>query len=336
MVNLNEIAKLDDTKAYGDEIEKLIPSGSDLLSNEYNSPGAILREIKRLQSLNEDDLNFPGLDALGGINVAIDAFRKDKKAAIEALGKKYEQFTQQGPQDRFDLPPLKDGLLGIKAAGSEQGQAQAEVMRKIKDAKMMDDAKEEPYDGPFGKLGEYFSKNADKRDELFDYISAIGQQLVKPTNPGEARSFLSDVSQGLTAGQASIAAKDAASLDALVKRSEAASNIDPIQNYSSKMKEIRKEAIELGYEVGTKEYSDYVGAALRGMRVSSELEPLLDSLKIAKDRQMINPEDEGNNNIIKNLENRILALQSGGSGTVALGGSDNDISYLGNELTTNK
>ena len=41
MVNLNEIAKLDDTKAYGDEIEKLIPSGSDLLSNEYNSPGAI-------------------------------------------------------------------------------------------------------------------------------------------------------------------------------------------------------------------------------------------------------------------------------------------------------
>ena len=60
------------------------------------------------------------MDVLGGVNVAIDAFRKDKKAALEALGKKYEQFTQQGPQDRFDLPPLKDGLLGIKAASQNK------------------------------------------------------------------------------------------------------------------------------------------------------------------------------------------------------------------------
>ena len=333
MVTLNEIAKLDDTKAYGDEIAKLIPSGSDLLSNEYNSPGKILREIKRIQSINEDDLDFPGLDALGGVNVAIDAFRKDKKAALEALGKKYEQFTQQGPQDRFDLPPLKDGLLGIKAAGSEQGQAQAKVMRDIKDAKMKDDAKEEPYDGPFGKFGKYLRDNEDKRSDFFNYIAAIGQRLVEPTKPGEARSLVSDISQGLTRGKASIAAQDAAALDALVKRSEAAANIDPVQNYSSKMKEIRKEAIELGYEPGTKEYSDYVGAALRGARVSAELEPLLDSLKIAKERQMIDPDDKGNNEIIKNLENKILALQSGTGGSVELG-SSNDVPYLGGNLTT--
>ena len=333
MVNLNEIAKLDDTKVYGDEISKLIPSGSDLLSNEYNSPGKILREIKRLQSINEEDLDFPGLDALGGINVAIDAFRKDKKAALEALGKKYEQFTQQGPQDRFDLPPLKDGLLGIKAAGSEQGQAQAKVMRDIKDAKMMDDAtKEEPYDGPFGKFGKYLRDNEDKRSDFFNYLGAVGARLVEPTKPGEARSFVSDLSQGLTRGKANIAAQDAAALDALVKQSEAAANIDPTQNYSSKMKEVRKEAISLGYEPGTKEYSDYVGAALRGMRVSSELEPLLDSLKIAKERAMINPDDEGNNNIIKNLENRILALQTGAGGSVELG-SSNDVPYLGGNLT---
>ena len=96
----------------------------------------------------------------------------------------------------------------------------------IKSAKdIVQGAKEEPYDGPFGKLGEYFSKNADKRDELFDYISSIGRQLVKPTNPGEARSFLGDISAGLEAGEAKIAAKDAASLDALVKRAEYAARI---------------------------------------------------------------------------------------------------------------
>ena len=39
---------------------------------------------------------------------------------------------------------------------------------------------------------------------------------------------------------------------------------------------------------------------------------------------------------IKMLEDKLTALSTGGSGTVALGGSDNDISYLGNELTTDK
>jgi len=318
----------------------LIKDIKDFAISGKGSQGDILKNIKKLNEYKAEINagNYPGSGMDIGGNV-----RKSMLETADKVGNRlssmYEKYTETDgleARERFDLPPLKDGLLGIKAAGSEQGMAQAKVLRDIKSAKDKQDAKEEPYDGPFGKLGEYFSKNADKRDELFDYISAIGQQLVRPTNPGEARGFLSDVSQGLTAGQASIAAKDAASLDALVKRSEAASNIDPIQNYSSKMKEVRQEAINNGYEPGTKAYSDYVGAALRGMRISSELEPLLDSLKIAKDRQMINPEDEGNNNIIKNLENRILALQSGGSGTVALGGSDNDISYLGNELTTKK
>ena len=337
MVNLNEIAKLDDTKAYGDEIEKLIPSGSDLLSNEYNSPGAILREIKRLQSLNEDDLNFPGFDAIGGLNVAIDAFRKDKKAAIDALGKKYEQFTQQGPQDRFDLPPLKDGLLGIKAAGSEQGMAQAKVLRDIKSAKDKQDAKEEPYDGPFGKLGEYFAKNADKRDELFDYISAIGQQLVRPTNPGEARGFLSDISAGLGAGEAKIASKDAAALDSLVKRAEYAQATNPLQNYTSKMKEVRQDAISRGLEPGSKAYNDYVGARLRGEVVSDEIKNTVDALDNLRLQKVSSPESaEQIDKQIKLLEDKLTALSTEGSGTVALGGSDNDISYLGNELTTDK
>ena len=184
---------------------------------------------------------------------------------------------------------------------------------------LTDAEEEEKYEGPFGKFGKYLRDNEDKRSDFFNYLGAVGARLVEPTKPGEARSFVSDLSQGLTRGKASIAAQDAAALDALVKQSEVAANIDPTQNYSSKMKEVRKEAISLGYEPGTKQYSDYVGAALRGMRVSAELEPLLDSLKIAKERQQLYPDDKGNNNIVKNLENRILALQSGtpggGSGT---------------------
>ena len=134
------------------------------------------------------------------------------------------------------------------------------------------------YDGPFGELGEYFSKNADKRDELFDYISAIGQQLVRPTNPGEARGFLSDVSAGLGAGEAKIASKDAAALDSLVKRAQYAQAVDPLQNYTSKMKEVRQDAISRGLEPGTKAYNDSVGARLRGEGVSDEIKTTVDTL----------------------------------------------------------
>ena len=41
-------------------------------------------------------------------------------------------------------------------------------------------------------------------------------------------------------------------------------SLNPLQNYTSKMKEVRQEAIMLGYEPGTKAYNDYVGARLRG------------------------------------------------------------------------
>ena len=73
------------------------------------------------------------------------------------------------------------------------------------------------YEGPFGKLGEYFSKNERKRDQLFDYISSVGQSLVRPTNTGEARGLLSDVSAGLAAGEQKIAGKAAAEADAYYK-----------------------------------------------------------------------------------------------------------------------
>jgi hypothetical protein len=320
------------------DLMNTLPSKTDLTSNEFKSQGDLLRELKRIQSIDPDEINFPGIDNLPfELNKAKKLFVDKRNEAINALGSKYEQFIEDGPRDRFDLPPLKDGRLGIKAAGSEQGMAQAKVLRDIKSAKDKQDAKEEPYDGPFGKLGEYFSKNADKRDELFDYISSIGQQLVRPTNPGEARGFLSDVSAGLGAGEAKIASKDAAALDSLVKRAQYAQATNPLQNYTSKMKEIRSEAINLGYEPGTKEYTDYVGGRLRGEGVSDEIKNTVDTLDTLRLQKVTSPESaEQIDKQIKMLEDKLTALSTGGSGTVALGGSDNDISYLGNELTTTK
>jgi hypothetical protein len=323
------------------DLMNTLPSKTDLTSNKYKSQGDILKELKRIQSIDPDEINFPGIDNLElfgiTLNQAKNNFKQKRTDAINALGSKYEQFIEDGPRERFDLPPLKDGMLGIKAAGSEQGMAQAKVLQDIKSAKDKQGAKEEPYDGPFGKLGEYFAKNADKRDELFDYISSIGRQLVKPTNPGEARSFLGDISAGLESGEQRIASKDAAALDALVKRAEYAQAVDPLQNYTSKMKEVRQDALSRGLEPGTKAYNDYVGARLRGEGVSDEIKNTVDALDNLRLQKVSSPESaEQIDKQIKLLEDKLIALSTDGSGTVALGGSDNDISYLGNELTTSK
>ena len=126
-------------------------------------------------------------------------------------------------------------------------------------------------------------------------------------------------------------------MDSLVKRAQYAQATNPLQNYTSKMKEIRSEAINLGYEPGTKEYTDYVGGRLRGEGVSDEIKNTVDTLDTLRLQKVTSPESaEQIDKQIKMLEDKLTALSTGGSGTVALGRSDNDISYLGNELTTTK
>ena len=103
------------------------------------------------------------------------------------------------------------------------------------------------------------------------------------------------------------------------------------------MKEVRQDALSRGLEPGTKAYNDYVGARLRGEGVSDEIKNTVDALDNLRLQKVSSPESaEQIDKQIKLLEDKLTALSTEGSGTVALGGSDNDISYLGNELTTDK
>ena len=231
---------------------------------------------------------------------------------------RFEGFMKNSKGEIVPKPFEKDDITAAIQRGA--------VTKATREQVEKDNA---PYEGPFGKLGEYFSKNADKRDELFDYISSVGQQLVRPTNPGEARGFLSDVSAGLGAGEAKIASKDAAALDSLVKRGQYAQATNPLQNYTSKMKEIRSEAINLGLEPGTKEYTDYVGGRLRGEGVSEEIKNTVDTLDTLRLQKVTSPDSaEQIDKQIKMLENKLTALSTGGTGTMG-SFDDNMISYLG-------
>ena len=70
---------------------------------------------------------------------------------------------------------------------------------------------------------------------------------------------------------------------------------------------------------------------------SDEIKNTVDALDNLRLQKVSSPESaEQIDKQIKLLEDKLTALSTEGSGTVALGGSDNDISYLGNELTTDK
>lgn len=301
------------------DLMNTLPSKTDLTSNEYKSQGDILKELKRVQSINPDEINFPGIDNLElfgiTLNQAKNNFKQKRTDAINALGSKYEQFIEDGPRERFDLPPLKDGMLGIKAAGSEQGMAQAKVLRDIKSAKDKQGAKEEPYDGPFGKLGEYFSKNADKREELFDQLSSIGQRLVQPTKPGEARSFVRDLVEGSAAGERKTMAKASAEAEADYKRALAgqADRPDNTTAYDNAYTIVKGQG---KFKEGTPEFASAIAKMMTFITASPALTALnkqLSDLQASLKRATNDQEKASIANQIASTKSQINAL-TGGTG----------------------
>jgi len=100
---------------------------------------------------------------------------------------------------------------------------------------------EAPYTGPFGKLGEHFSKNAAARDKLFSMLGSMGREFVKPIEPGKeaAGALLPTLSRGLGKGETEYAAKRAAAAKTALDMATAQQKISPLQYYSSKMQEAR-------------------------------------------------------------------------------------------------
>ena len=100
---------------------------------------------------------------------------------------------------------------------------------------------EPEYEGPFGKIGEYFSKNAAARDKMFSMLGSMGRELVKPIQPGQeaAGALVPTLSRGLGKGGEEYAAKQAAAAKTALDMATAQQKISPMQYYSSKMQEAR-------------------------------------------------------------------------------------------------
>ena len=197
---------------------------------QFDSYGNILKEIKKISSLDEDEANWMGKDDWSKRKKK---FVKDKKYALANLAHMAQQKgfipddSYGGAQDRYDRPP--------------------ELMKKemdettVKELLSRGSGETPSYEGPFGKLGEYFSKNAAARDKLFSMMGSMGRELVKPIQPGQdaAGALVPTLSRGLGKGGEEYAAKQAAAAKTALDMATAQQKISPMQYYSSKMQEAR-------------------------------------------------------------------------------------------------
>jgi|8_EtaG_2_1085327.scaffolds.fasta_scaffold01479_3 hypothetical protein len=184
-----------------------------------------------------------------------------------------------------------------------------------KDIKEAIEEANKPYEGPFGKLGEYFSKNADKREELFDQLSSIGQRLVQPTKPGEARSFVRDLVEGSAAGERKTMAKASAEAEADYKRALAgqADRPDNTTAYDNAYTIVKGQG---KFKEGTPEFASAIAKMMTFITASPALTALnkqLSDLQASLKRATNDQEKASIANQIASTKSQINAL-TGGTG----------------------
>jgi len=162
-----------------------------------------------------------------------------------------------------------------------------------------------PYEGPFGKLGEYFSKNAAARDKLFNYMGSIGKEMVKPVQPGQeaASAFLPTVSRGITKGEEEYASKEAAAVKRTLDLASAQQKINPLQYYSSKMNEARL-AVPSRIDPDSAEGKRWIGNYLKSVGIPGQVVDLTSSLE-SLNLQILSASSDEDKKRLQNLIDQI-------------------------------
>lgn len=191
---------------------------------------------------------------------------------------------QQMRMDRMDI--------------SEELEA-ADPNRIVPKPKPEPDAK---YEGPFGKLGKYLSENEDARNKLFDMLSSVGRELVRPTSPGEVRGLLSDISTGVEKGEAQYSAEQAAAADAALKYAQAQKAMSPEQYYTSTMKNVYDEAKKKGLKPGTTAYNEFVSERLRLANIGESTTAIAELLSDARERLQFETDQNIRQDIISEID----------------------------------
>ena len=308
--NLDDLDIYKDGSISQEDVDILIPFG-DYNSNLYDSPGAILKEIQKLQSLDEDEINFSGIDA---ISKPKKKFIEEKNKAINFLTNKYEKFTGG------DEPDYR---------GEPDKAARQDAVDMVKVSKALQEDKGTKKDlGFFGNMIERLITDADARQKFFDQLGGIGAEISRPTDPGEARSLVRDVIVGSERGESRTLAKRKAAAEEMANVALARQRTNPMQYYTTAMKELTQQAVAAGLTPGTKPFIVFIGEKLRGQGLSKNLASYSETLRNLNEQLLTAQAMPDNQEAVQTILKQIKDIQ--GLITTELGGTSsgsNDIPY---------
>ena len=292
-------------KDYYDQLEKI-----NTYELQWGRADAGLKEESRKNLVSDLDKAFPDR---GKEDYNFKAYQK--AYAEEDLNKREKMLDRLRKQ--FDpsvhTPHLEGGRPYLES----------DVTRAIKRGK--EKRPQAEYEGPFGKIGEYFSKNADARDKLFSMMGSMGREMVKPIEPGKqaAGALIPTLSRGMEAGEKKYAAEKLAETEMLLKRAEAAQKANPLQYFTSKMKELRAQAWAANIDPDTSEGISWMGQQLTQIGIGEGAAQLTASLANAQDQLMLITDPDKKKvqqKLIDKLNAQLMALitqglDGGASGT---------------------
>jgi hypothetical protein len=290
-----------------DTLQENVASG-DLSFGDY------LRNLKILQEAQKDldRGKYPGSgqDMFG---VVRDSFQKKVDGIKDNLEAQSEKYMGGGGADRFDMPPADK----VKKLPPEQ----QKVMDNIKVTKLLDEdekSKTKKDLGFFGNMIEKLKTDADARQRFFDQLGGIGAEISRPTEPGEARSLARDLIVGSEQGEKRSIAKRKAEAETMADVALARQRANPMQYYTTAMKELTQQAIAAGLQPGTAAFTTYIGEKLRGKGLSANLASYSETLKNLNEQllqaQAANQDPSTIIQQIKDIQGLITAELGGTSG----------------------
>ena len=189
-----------------------------------------------------------------------------------------------------------------------------------------------------GKMLETLKTDANARQKFFDQMGSIGAEISRPTQPGEARSFVRDLIVGSKKGEATSMNKAISGAKVAADMAKAAKDANPVQFFTTTMKNIYDEAART-YKPGSPEYNEFIRERLRIANIGSGAKALFESLE--SERAQLNSQAalqdpkvkeqiQNNIDIINQQIRELLGMADAGGTTESVTGI-----YDGTSQTTN-
>jgi hypothetical protein len=242
-----------------------------------------------------------------------------------------EKIEDLATGEKYSKQPGKRGIpsTGAEFYAKQRDKAHKDFMKIKEEEKRL--AEEKKGLSIWQRMGKHFGENADKRDQLFTTLGAMGREMVKPIQPGQAAAgaLLPTLSRGFEKGEEEYATKQAAATKRIVDLASARANVNPLQYYSNAMKEARLMVPE-GIDPDSAAGLAWIGNHLRSIGIPSQVVDLSNAITEAQLLLTTAPEDQ-REALQKNINDMIIQQNTLLNQMMGSGGStdSNTVPYLG-------